>query len=153
MEEMNPTQHYVRLGIMTLLSFLAMYAFMYSMVNSFSNVFMNVNQFYMAGLMAAPMVVFELVLMGMMYPKKTWNRAIIAVSLVALAFFWVGMRKQVAVGDRQFLKSMIPHHAGAILMCQQSSITDPDIKTLCKHIIESQQSEIDQMKRKLSTLP
>jgi uncharacterized protein (DUF305 family) len=56
------------------------------------------------------------------------------------------------VSDKQFLRSMIPHHAGAILMCEQAPIEDAEIKALCKNIVSSQQSEIDQMKAKLSAL-
>jgi hypothetical protein len=37
------------------LLFVAMFILMYSMVDRFANVYPNVNQFYMAGLMAAPM--------------------------------------------------------------------------------------------------
>ena len=44
-----------------------------------------------------------------------------------------------AVADTQFLKSMIPHHAGAILMCEKAPIAD--IKELCQKIIASQRSE------------
>jgi hypothetical protein len=40
------------------------------MVDRFANVYPNLNQFYMAGLMAAPMVLIELALMGHMYPNK-----------------------------------------------------------------------------------
>jgi uncharacterized protein (DUF305 family) len=57
-----------------------------------------------------------------------------------------------AVGEKEFLKSMIPHHAGAILMCEGADITDPEIKELCKAIHSSQQQEIDQMKAKLKEL-
>ena len=39
-----------------------------------------------------------------------------ALSLVALAVLWILIRQQAAITDRQFLRSMIPHHAGAILM-------------------------------------
>jgi uncharacterized protein (DUF305 family) len=53
---------------------------------------------------------------------------------------------------RQFLKSMIPHHAGAILMCERASIRDADIRRLCQEIISGQQAEIDQMKAKLREL-
>ncbi len=40
---------------------------------------------------------------------------------------------------------MIPHYSGAILMCREANITDPEIKTLCQTIMEVRQQEIDQM--------
>ena len=40
--------------MMTVLSFIAMYALMYAMVDSFESVYANLNQVYMAGLMTAP---------------------------------------------------------------------------------------------------
>ena len=150
--QMNHNKHYIRFGIMLLLSFIAMYIFMYAMVNVFANVFSSFNQFYMAGLMTAPMAIFEMALMGMMYPNKKLNIAIIAVSVLLLIFFWIGIRQQIGIGDKQFLRSMIPHHAGAILMCEKASITDPEIKALCKNIITGQSSEIGKMKGILQRL-
>jgi uncharacterized protein (DUF305 family) len=47
---------------------------------------------------------------------------------------------------------MIPHHAGAILMCEEAPIQDPEIKQLRSSIIASQQAEIDQMKAILNRL-
>jgi len=44
---------------------------------------------------------------------------------------------------------MIPHHAGAILMCRQASLRDPELRDLCARIITSQQAEIEQMRAKL----
>jgi uncharacterized protein (DUF305 family) len=144
--------HYGRLLLMAVLSFISMYVLMYAMVNTFANVYLNLNQFYMAGLMAAPMVVIELALMGAMYSDERKNVVILVVSLVALGAFWVSIRRQAAITDRQFLRSMIPHHAGAILMCEEAPIRDPEIKGLCAAIVSSQQSEIDQMKAKLAEL-
>ena len=146
--------HYRRLALMALLSFAAMYALMYAMVNAFDNVLPNVNQFYMAGLMAAPMVIIELALMGMMYPNKRANVTIVSVSALLALAFWFAIRTQAGVGNEQFLKSMVPHHAGAILMCEKAEVSDPEILKLCAQIIKSQQSEIDQMKaliRKLNS--
>jgi uncharacterized protein (DUF305 family) len=40
---------------------------------------------------------------------------------------------------------MIPHHSGAILMCQQAAIEDPQIATLCRDIVVGQQAEIERM--------
>jgi uncharacterized protein (DUF305 family) len=144
--------HYGRLMLMAVLSFVSMYVLMYAMVDRFTNVYLNLNQFYMAGLMAAPMVIIELALMGAMYSDRRKNVVIMTVSLIALIMFWVLIRQQTAITDRQFLRSMIPHHAGAILMCEEAPIHDPEIKQLCAAIISSQQSEIDLMKAKLAEL-
>ncbi len=53
---------------------------------------------------------------------------------------------QTGVADKQFVRSMVPHHAGAILMCAKAPFEDPEIKELCRKIIAGQQSEIDEMK-------
>jgi len=143
---------YRQLAIMVALSFVAMYVLMYAMVDAFSNVISNYNQFFMAGLMTAPMVILEVLLMGMMYPNKRQNAIIVAVGVLALVGFWFLIRGQVGIGDKQFLRSMIPHHAGALLMCEQANIEDPDIKQLCKSIEAGQQAEIDLMKAKLKDL-
>jgi uncharacterized protein (DUF305 family) len=144
--------HYGRLLPMAGLSFLSMYVLMYAMVDRFANAYMQLNQVYMAGLMAAPMVVIELALMRDMYPDTRRNIIISAGSLLALVLLWVVIREQAAITDKQFLRSMIPHHAGAILMCQEASLRDPEIKRLCVKIVSGQQSEIDQMKAKLAEL-
>ena len=141
--------HYGRLLAMILLSFLAMYVLMYAMVNTLDNVFNNVNQVYMAGLMATPMVLVELMLMSRMYPNRMLNSILAVASIVLMILFWLGIRQQAAVSDRQFLRSMIPHHAGAILMCRQNRLSDPELQQLCRDIVASQQSEIDLMKAKL----
>jgi uncharacterized protein (DUF305 family) len=145
-EHAKHQHHYGRLALMALLSFAAMYVLMYAMVNTFDNVLPNVNQFYMAGLMAAPMVIIELVFMGMMYPNKRANLAIGLVSTFVALAFWFAIRTQAGIGNEQFLKSMVPHHAGAILMCEKAEVSDPEIRKLCAEIIKGQQSEIEQMK-------
>lgn len=141
--------HYRRLLAMTVLSFLSMYGLMYAMVDSLDNVFNNVNQFYMAGLMTMPMVIFELLLMGRMYPHRKTNILIIAACAIGLIVFWTCIRQQTGITDRQFLRSMIPHHAGAILMCEQNPLQDPDLQQLCREIVASQRSEIELMKAEL----
>ena len=143
---------YMKFALMILLSFIAMYILMYAMVDNFSNVFPNVNQFYMAGLMTMPMVILELIIMGGMYMKKKLNIAIIIIGCVLGLGFYMGIREQVSVGDRQFLRSMIPHHAAAILMVEKASLTDPEIKKLAQGIISAQEKEIAQMKAKLNEM-
>lgn len=144
--------HYGRLFAMIALSFLAMFVLMYAMVDTFANAVPNFNQFYMAGLMAAPMLILELLLMRAMYKDERLNAVLIGIGAVALIGFWLLIRQQAGIGDRQFLKSMIPHHASAILMCEQAAISDPEVKALCSDIISGQEGQIDQMKAKLEQL-
>lgn len=143
---------YLHLAIMAALSFVAMFVLMYAMVNTFADVFLNVNQVYMAGLMTAPMIIIELVVMAAMYPSRQMNAALILLAALVGVAFWLGIRYQTAVGDEQFLRSMIPHHSGAILMCDGASLTDPEIRTLCSTIVSGQQAEIDQMNAILKRL-
>jgi hypothetical protein len=144
--------HYARMGVTTVLMFIAMYILMYAMVDRLDNVYANLNQFYMAGLMTAPMIIIELALMWSMYKKRAANAAILAASVLAFAIFWFGIRQQFAIGDEQFSNSMIPHHAGAILMCGEAPVQDEEIKSLCENIIRSQWAEINQMKAILARL-
>lgn len=142
-------EHYRHLTIMMVLSFIAMYVLMYAMVDRFANVYNNVNQVYMAGLMASPMVLIELVVMRAMYADRKLNAIFASAAIVLGVLFFFGIRRQTAIGDRQFLRSMIPHHASAILMCQEASIRAPEIVELCNRpngIVESQQREIEQMR-------
>lgn len=141
--------HYGRLMAMIALSFVAMYILMYAMVNRFDNVFNSINQAYMAGLMAAPMLLIELALMRRMYPNRRLNLLFGASAVVVMVLCWVGIRQQAGVSDQQFLRSMIPHHAGAVLMCTRNQLEDPDLQNLCREIVTSQQSEIERMKAKL----
>jgi hypothetical protein len=150
--ETRTQHHYLSLGLMALLHFGAMYALMYAMVNTFGDVYSSLNQLYMAGLMTSPMLMLELLLMSSMYENRRLNLAIIAgAAIVGIAFF-VFIRNQSAIGDEQFIRSMIPHHSGAILMCERASIQDAELKQLCGTIVAGQQAEIDQLRAKLAAL-
>ena len=148
----NGNIHYFHLLVMVVLSFISMYALMYSMVDSFKNIYSSLNQIYMAGIMTAPMVLIELVLMKVMYQNKKLNVLIAAASVIAFIGFFLFTRFQTGINDKQFLRSMIPHHAGAVLMCEQSNISDEEIRALCNQIVQGQQKEIEQMKAILNRL-
>jgi hypothetical protein len=149
---MNHSKNYGRLFVMFIFHLIAMYVLMYAMVNSFANAIPNHNQFYMAALMASPMLILELWLMGSMYPKKKLNFVIAGIAVVLIGTSFLFVRHQTAIGDVQFLKSMIPHHAGAILMCEQAHLEDPQIKELCGNILRGQQGEIEWMRAKLTSM-
>ena len=79
---------------MALLSFVAMYGLMYAMVDRFDNVLANVNQAYMAGLMALPMVAIEIAVMKSMYHDRHLNVAILAGCLAGSVALWLAIREQ-----------------------------------------------------------
>jgi uncharacterized protein (DUF305 family) len=151
-EHNREQSHYLRLAAMIVLSFISMYVLMYAMVNTLGDVYNTLNQVYMAGLMTAPMVVIEMLLMSGMYKNKKLNALLIAGGCVAGIAFFLFIRQQTAISDRQFLRSMIPHHSGAILMCNEASLQDQRIRELCKNIVAGQQQEIDQMREILADL-
>lgn len=126
-------------------SFAVMYAVMFTMIDGLGDFRNNLNTFYMALSMAAPMGILMLWTMPGMYPRKTVNLCLglglAAVFVLSIA----GTRTQAAIGDSQFIDSMIPHHSGAILMCREARLTDPELVRLCEEISRGQRREIEQM--------
>lgn len=148
-------RHYMMLGLNLIVSLITMYFVMFTMIWTFADFFNNLNMFYMAMMMATPMGILMLLMMGMMYPNKRLNLMLYALfALLFVLAFWA-MRAQTIIGDRQFVRSMIPHHSGAVLMCNRSPIRDAEIRELCfgpNGIVESQEREIRQMKAILARL-
>lgn len=142
-------KHYRMLGINLIVSLVIMYLLMFSMIWSFSDFFNNSNMLYMAVTMAAPMGILMLLMMPMMYPDKRLNMILYGLfALLLVGAFW-GIRAQALVADEQFVRAMIPHHSGAIQMCNRAAISDPEIRDLCfkpNGIVESQTREIAPMK-------
>ena len=147
MDKAMAGRNYRLLGISAVGMLILMYLIMFSMIYSLGEFIQNINFFYMAIMMATPMVVMMPLMMASMYPDRKLNLVIYLGSALLFLLAFAGIRAQLLVGDDQFLRSMIPHHSGAILMCEQAKIQDPEIKALCGNIIRSQKQEIDQMKR------
>ena len=141
---------YRSLAIQIVISGAIMYLVMFVMIDDLTSFFNNLNMIYMTLMMVAPMVVLMVVTMRHMFPSKTTNLALIAVSAIAFFGSFALIRTQTTIGDTQFLRSMIPHHSGAILMCREAKLTDPEIVALCRSIEESQAQEIKQMEHLLS---
>lgn len=137
--------HYLMLGVNLLASLIIMYVAMFTMIWSWGEFVQNINFFYMALLMWAPMAAVMLLTMRPMYPNKRVNGLLYLAFAAVFVLSLIGIRDQSLVGDDQFLRSMIPHHSGALLMCREASIQDAEIKQLCEGIIASQSSEIEQM--------
>ena len=151
-EENNPNHSlamYKRFALMAVAMFVAMYFIMYAMIDGLQNLIPNINNLYMTLLMVSAMLVIELWIMKGMYQNKKINWAIITVSLAIGIFSWFGIREQLFVGDKEFVKGMIPHHAAAVLMSEKAKLTDPELIEKKKNILETQAKEIELMKRKL----
>jgi hypothetical protein len=163
----HPTQHagdrahpaahsearpYVMLLVSTAASFAVMYLVMFSMVDRWDNVYFNLSAVYMTGLMAGAMVPIMLATMHGMFTNRRWNIALWAGSAVILAGCWGLLRTEAGVGDRQFMRAMISHHAAAIQMCNESSLSEPRVLALCQGIVSSQTREIAEMKALLNDI-
>ncbi|WP_274626365.1 DUF305 domain-containing protein [Arvimicrobium flavum] len=129
------------------LGLVVMYVVMFSMIDGVHDFRNNLNMFYMAVTMWAPMGVFMLATMPGMYPNKRLNVALHVLFVILTVGSFAATRAQTLIDDRQFIASMIPHHSGAILMCREADLTDAELVALCQDIVAAQRAEIDQMER------
>ena len=143
---------YPSLAFQTANSGIIMYLVMFVMIDEASSFYNNLNMFYMTLMMVTPMVVLMIFAMRDMFPKKALNRALVAASILVFFGSFALIRTQTTIGDSAFITSMIPHHSGAILMCQQASLTNHELIALCDEIIIAQREEIAQMKQILERL-
>jgi len=137
---------YGKLAITLGISFVIMLLLTYSMIRTWDHFYLNLANTYMALMMVAPMGILMIFIMWSMFKNKRLNIILTAALAVVFAVIFAFGRAETFIGNEQFLKSMIPHHSRAILMCQEADITDAEIKDLCQQIVSSQQEEIAQMK-------
>lgn len=142
--------HYRMLALNLVASLAIMYLVMFAMIDGFDDFYHNLNTFYMALMMVAPMGALMLLMMGSMYANRRLNLMLHAGFAIVFALAYLGIRSQAAIGDVQFVRSMIPHHSGAILMCREAALTDPELVTLCDQIRRGQRREIEQMQAVLA---
>lgn len=148
-------KHYVMLGLSFIGMLVLMYLIMFSMIWSGAQFVQNINFFYMAVMMATPMLPMMPLMMPSMYSDRRWNGVVYVGSVLLFVLAFAGIRGQTLVGDKQFVRSMIPHHSGALLMCNRSSLRDAEVRELCFKpggIVESQTQEIAQMERILGRM-
>lgn len=143
---------YVSPALQTIVSGIIMYVVMFVMIDNLGSFYNNLNMFYMTLMMVAPMVVLMILAMKHMFPSKAANAALLAGSIAVFVGCFALIRTQTTIGDREFLRSMIPHHSGAVLMCTKAPVKDPEIIALCGQIIKSQREEIAQMKKILARI-
>jgi uncharacterized protein (DUF305 family) len=143
---------YTMFAVNIVLSLIAMYLVMFSMIDGWHDFYNNLNIFYMAVTMVAPMAVLMLATMGRMYEIRRLNLALYVGFVVLFVAALAATRTQGLIDDRQFIVSMIPHHSGAILMCREASLSDPELIALCDEIGAGQRAEIEQMQAILARI-
>lgn len=143
------TGNYLKFALMLTASFVIMYAVMYLNVDRFEHVYLSLTRFYMTVLMVVPMALVMLFFMRGMYKNKKINAGIIAGSIVIFVLSLVFLRTQTFIGNRQYMRAMIPHHSSAILTSQEAGIENAEVKKLSREIIEAQEREIALMKQLL----
>ncbi|KYH06871.1 DUF305 domain-containing protein [Chryseobacterium cucumeris] len=148
----NSSVMYSRFVLMALMMFCFMYIIMYTMIDNPRNFISNINNLYMTLMMVSAMLLIELWVMRKRYRNRKLNCIIVSIGVMTSLFSWFGIREQVNVDDRQFVKSMIPHHAAALLISEKVHLSDPQLIILQRNIFKTQSAEIKLMKRKLKEL-
>lgn len=148
MEEANMTDEvkgYLRFGGMIAAGMIFMLGVMYLNSYTWEHVRWSETRFYMMFLMGATMAVVMLGFMLSMYRNTRINVAIFAVSVAVFALALWLVRSQATVGDRSYMKAMIPHHSIAILTSERAQIEDLRVRELANEIIRAQRREIKEM--------
>ena len=116
------------------------------MVNSVSNITNSIGKAYLAAIMGLFMVLLEIGMHDMQYNVFSSTKYIIIVILLAVFIYLY--RKQVAIGDKQYLEEMIEHHSMALLTSEEilKKTDNYNVAKLGKNIIQKQKDEIREMK-------
>ncbi len=136
---------YVRLAIALVASLVVMFGLSFLQTRTWSHLLPNFSNFYISLTMIGAMGLIMLVVMWPMFESRKVNAGLAVTFVAVLACGVVLARTETFVGDEAFLRSMIPHHSRAVLVCQEAQITDPEIVELCDQIVSSQLEEIEQM--------
>ena len=140
------TVSWAKFAAMIAVSVVAMFFLMYQLVYSLDHATISLNRLVSSLVMGC---VMTLIMLGFMWPmingKTTKVAVVVAATLVGAGILAIN-RDQTLIADKQFMKSMIPHHSIAINNARKSDIRDPRVQRLANQIIESQVREIAEMK-------
>lgn len=145
-------ENYKTFAFTLLTSFVVMFFVMYTMLVNLGHFYFSTSKFYMTFLMVAPMALIMLAFMTGMYRNKKKNTLIVILCIVVFFGFFVLLRNQTFIGDKAYMRGMIPHHSAAILTSENAEITDPQVRELAKEIIRTQRREIAEMKQILARM-
>lgn len=136
---------YGRFLAMIATSVVVMFGIKYLTTYQASHVWFSETRSYMALVMGGAMAIIMLLFMLGMYRDKRMNAAIVVGALVLMAGSLFLVRSQATIGDRSYMKAMIPHHSIAVLTSERSQIEDVRVRELADEIIKAQRKEIKEM--------
>ena len=124
-ENRGHSRPYLMFWVNMILGLVVMYVVMFTMIDGTGDFRNNLNMFYMALTMWAPMGIFMLATMPGMFPKRTMNVVLyVAFALVTVLSF-LGTRTQAFIDDRQFIDSYATIRGGIL-----ASINEPRDESL-----------------------
>lgn len=139
--------NYLRFGLTLAISLGLMWLLSQSMIRELRHFHPTLGNFYITLLMVSSMGIVMMAVMWRMFENKRLNAVLLGLFALVFVGAFVFGRTGTFIGDEQFLHSMIPHHSRAILLCEEASLTDPEILSLCDEIISAQREEIAQMEQ------
>jgi uncharacterized protein (DUF305 family) len=148
----SEAHHYAMFGAMILTSAVVMFVVGYLNVYQIDHIFFSQTRAYMAVIMASAMAIVMLAFMRKMLTNTRKNLIVVVAAAISFIAATLLMRSQATVGDIAYMEAMIPHHSIAILTSNRANITDPQVRKLADKIIESQQTEIAEMKALIQNL-
>jgi hypothetical protein len=120
------------------------------MTNDMTNIRNSLGKAYMSGIMALLMGIVE-VAMNDYYMRMISTKYYI-VLFILLGLLYYMYKTQQYIYDRDYLNEMIEHHSMALTTSGEimKKTSDPKVKILASKIINTQEDEIQYMKRLLS---
>ena len=133
--------------IMMIIMFIAgLFSSMNVWVDKISDIRFHLNDVYMSLLMCS----WSLIFMGIYYI----DAKILLFGIIFTGLMIYCIRNQLFIDESEYINGMIPHHSMAVLMSKEllkkalnkDIYLSNDIKTLSKHIVDTQNNEINFMK-------
>ncbi|WP_338814980.1 DUF305 domain-containing protein [Bernardetia sp. Wsw4-3y2] len=145
-------QPYIKFALMLTVSFVIMYGVMFLNVAELNHIYLSNTRLYMTLLMVSPMAILKLFFMSDMYKDKKLNIGIVFLSVYIFITALLFLRTQTFISDEQYMKAMIPHHSSAILVSENATFKNSEVKELSVEIIKAQEKEIAEMKKLLEVV-
>jgi len=139
--------------VMFVASFVTQYFLMGSiMTNSLADVTNSIGKVYISIIMAIYMVAIEVMMHDHQYSVLSTRTYVGIFGFLALFVFLY--RRQIGVGDKQYLEEMIEHHSMALLTSNRilEKTSNYNVAKVAKNILQKQEDEILEMRSVLHKL-